>query len=130
VITCLEANFWLNWIINLWFLFWIPSIWTVYLRFRLRLAKFDYTISHIPGKLLYALSRAPTSPVTPDEDNSLQDDAELLVDTVVACLPAIKAHLATYINGQKADHTLIQVGQYCQDGWPSKHEIDPAVKPY
>ena len=32
------------------------------LRFRLRLARFDYTIQHVPGKLLYtadALSRAP-----------------------------------------------------------------------
>ena len=56
--------------------------------------------------------------------------SELLVDTVIACLPASKARLATYINSQKADHTLIQVRQYSQDGWPSKHEIDPAVKPY
>lgn len=33
------------------------------LRFRLRLARFDYTVSHVPGKLMYTadtLSRAPT----------------------------------------------------------------------
>ena len=39
------------------------------LRFRLRLAKFNYTVFHVPGKLLYAadaLSRAPV-PVTGDE---------------------------------------------------------------
>ena len=84
------------------------------LRFRLRLAKFDYTVSHVPGKLLYAadaLSRAPTSSVTP-EDDSLQDDAELLVDTMVTSLPAIVVRL------------------YCQGGWPSKHQIPPQVKPY
>ena len=102
------------------------------LRFRLRLAKFDYTVSHVPGKLLYAadaLSRAPTSPVTP-EDDSLQDDAELLVDTMVTSLPASKARLAVYLNGQKSDHTLTVVRLYCQGGWPSKHQIPPQVKPY
>ena len=39
------------------------------LQFRLRLAKFDYIVSHVPGKLLYtadALSRAPVSPATLD----------------------------------------------------------------
>jgi len=56
------------------------------LHLHLRLAKFDYMVSHVSGKLLYvadALSRAPTYPVTP-EDDSLQDDAEMLVDTKVA----------------------------------------------
>ena len=102
------------------------------LRFRLRLAKFDYTVFHVPRKLLYAadaLSRAPTSPVTP-EDDSLQDDAELLVDTVVTSLPASKARLAVYLNSQKSDHTLTVVRLYCQGGWPSKHQIPPEVKPY
>ena len=103
------------------------------LRFRLRLAKFDYTVSHVPGKLLYAadaLSRAPTSQVTPEEDDSLQDDAELLVDTMVTSLPASKVRLAVYLNGQKSDHTLTVVRLYCQGGWPSKHQIPPEVKPY
>ena len=56
------------------------------LRFRLRLAKYDYTVVHIPGKLLYAadaLSRAPTSPAIPREDDSLQDDAEILAATAL-----------------------------------------------
>ena len=48
------------------------------LQFHLRLAKFDYTVSHVPGKLLYtadALSRAPVSPATLTEDDSFQEDA-------------------------------------------------------
>ena len=67
------------------------------LRFCLRLAKYDYTVVHIPGKLLYAadaLSWAPTSPVTPMEVDSLQDDAELLASIVVSSLPAGKQWLA------------------------------------
>lgn len=50
------------------------------LRFRLRLARFDYSIHHVPGKPLYtadALSRAPR-PVT--GNNTCQEEAEYLMD--------------------------------------------------
>ena len=103
------------------------------LRFRLRLAKYDYSVVHIPGKLLYAadaLSRAPTSPVTPMEDDSLQDDAELLASTVISSLPASKQRLGVYADGQKSDPTISRVRWYCQNGWPGKHEVEPLVKPY
>ena len=103
------------------------------LRFRLRLAKYDYTVVHIPGKLLYAadaLSRAPTSPATPMEDDSLQDDAELLASTVISSLPASKQRLAVYVSGQKSDSTLSRVRWYCQNGWPGKHEVEPTLNPY
>ena len=82
------------------------------LRFRLHLAKYDYTVVHIPGKLLYAtdaLSRAPTSQVTLMEDDSLQDDAELLASTVISSLPAGKQKLAVYVSGQKSYATLSRV---------------------
>ena len=103
------------------------------LRFRLRLAKFDYSVSHIPGKLLYAadaLSHAPTSAVTPADDDSLQDDAELLVDAITSSLPASPERLAVYVSGQKADQALTQVRRCCQTSWPSKQKLDPALKPY
>ena len=103
------------------------------LRFRLRLAKFDYTVFHVPGKLLYtadALSRAPTSPPTPTEDDSLQEDAELFVRTVVSSLPASKGRLAEYQKAQLEDYTLTLVREYCHKGWPAKSTVEPEVKPY
>ena len=75
----------------------------------LHLAKYDYTVVHIPGKLLYAadaLSQASTSSATPMEDDSLQDDAELLASTVMSSLPASKQGLVVYISGQKSDPIL------------------------
>jgi len=103
------------------------------LHFRLRLAKYDYSVVHIPGKLLYvadAFSWVPTSPVTPMEDDLLQDDAELLVSTVISSLPASKQRLGVFVSGQKSDLTLSRVRWYCQHGWPGKHEVEPMVKPY
>ena len=103
------------------------------LRFRLRLAKFDYTVTHVPGKLLYsadALSRAPASPVVPSEDDSLQDDAELFVTTIVSSLPASKGRLVEYQKAQQEDPTLTLVKDYCNKGWPAKETVEPDVKPY
>ncbi len=54
------------------------------LRFRLRLSKFDYTISHVPGKFLYtadALSRTPVDGI--GKEAILQNEAEAMVDAVV-----------------------------------------------
>ena len=63
-------------------------------RFRIRLMQFDYSISYVPGKLLYtadALSRAPqTGESTVDE---VQDEAESLIEAVLAGLPASQQRL-------------------------------------
>lgn len=64
------------------------------------------------------------------EDDSLQDDAELLASTVMSSLPASKLRLAVYVSGQKSDPTLSGVKWYCQNGWPNKHEVELMVKPY
>ena len=57
------------------------------LRFRLRLARFSYTIEHVPGKLLYtadALSQAPQ----PVQDPELQEEAESFAEAKDSALPA------------------------------------------
>ena len=72
------------------------------LRFRLRMAKFDYVIAHIPGKLLYtadALSRAPTSEAG-EEPQQLQEEIEAFVESVTSALPASKQRLEIYHKGQ------------------------------
>ena len=85
------------------------------LQFRLKLTKFDYTVSHVLGKLLYtadALSRAPVSPATLAEDDSLQEDAELFANTVVSSLPASEGQLIKYQMVQQEDPILIKVREY------------------
>ena len=62
------------------------------LRFRLRLARFDYDIAHVPGKLLYTadtLSRAPSS--SEENDTSLQNEAETMMEACMTHLPAREA---------------------------------------
>ena len=101
------------------------------LRFRLRLARYDYSINHTPGKLLYtadALSRAPIN--SPVDDSSLTDEAEYFMDTCIALLPASKTRMDEFAQAQATDPVCSQVIKYCQEGWPTKHNLDGAVKPY
>ena len=88
---------------------------------------------HVPGKLLYTadtLSRAPTSPVTPSEDDSLQDDAELFIAMVTSSLPASEGRLVEYQKAQQEDPTLSKVREYCCKGWPTKDPVELELKPY
>ena len=59
------------------------------LRFLLRLARFNYIVEHLPGKLLYTadvLSRAPTTRAQGNQ--ALTQEAELWIDTIVqSCQP-------------------------------------------
>ena len=59
------------------------------LRFRLHLIRFDYHISHVPGKYLYtanALSRATTLPNSDEEATKLQGEVEWFIQRVVSHL--------------------------------------------
>ena len=93
------------------------------LRFRLRLMRFNYTISHVPGKLLYiadALSRAPVT--KPDKDCvSLQEEVEGSMDSITKYLPATHNRLQQYCSSQASDPICAQVIKYCRFGWPDKH---------
>ena len=62
------------------------------LRFRLR---FDYHITHVPGKYLYAadaLSRAPNNDSLNEEEIKLQEEVEYFIEAVVSHQPVKNAY--------------------------------------
>ena len=102
-------------------------------RFRLRMMRFQFTISHVPGKeLLIAdtLSRAPaTSPITADVQ--LQEETNAYVRMVVQSLPATEQRLHEIKHLQAQDSVCQRVCEFCQTEWPQdKKSIDPATLPY
>lgn len=91
------------------------------IRFRLRMARFDYAIEHVPGKFLYTadtLSRAPIASKDGSED--LQREVEAFVNTVLNTLPTTEKRLEKYCKAQAEDETCAQVKEYCRKGWPKQ----------
>ena len=79
------------------------------LRFRLRLARFDYTIQHVPGKLLVtgdALSRVPLSNAHCAEVKQDQEP-EHIMEVCVKHLPATQQRLSQYKLTQSVDPACV-----------------------
>jgi len=65
-------------------------------RFRLRLMQFNYTISHVPGKMLYTADTLSRAPVDSLDETELNDaKTESFVQTIVSHLPASKDQLSS-----------------------------------
>ena len=91
----------------------IDSLPPTILRFRLRLARFDYTIAHIPGKELCVadtLSPAPTAAVS--NDSELQEEADYLMEVSVCNLPVTGGRLQQYQVAQETDPICTKVRKY------------------
>eukprot|EP00731_Ephydatia_muelleri_P006180 Em0003g428a len=102
------------------------------LRFRLRMARYDYSIEHKPGKQLFTadtLSRAPCPTAT--ADNSIPDsEVELFVEALTSSTPITKSLLERYRSAQQTDPVCTALRQFCLNGWPSKQKITTNLKPF
>ena len=100
------------------------------LRFRLRLARFDYDIEHVPGKHLYTADTLSRSPLSNTGDKTLEELTEAAVDACVANLPASEERLKVLQDAQNSDPVCSLVTKYCRSGWPTKHNASDLVRPY
>ena len=101
-------------------------------RFRLRMMRFHFTISHVPGKDLGTadmLSRAPAGNSTSD-DLLLQNEVTAYVHTVMQSLPATEMQLKRIAQHQKEDTVCRYLLEYCQSGWPQKQQLPAPISPY
>ena len=65
-----------------------------------------------------------------DADTHFNQDTEMFVATVMSCLPAIEKWLTEITQKQEEDEVCKQLKQYCQPGWPNKHQVSETLKPY
>lgn len=86
------------------------------LRFRLRMAKFDYSICHVPGKFLYTADALSRDPIPEQEPTSLQKEVEVFVNSLTKTLPASEQRLETYRQAQEQDEECMQVREYYKIG--------------
>ena len=101
-------------------------------RFRLRMMRYNFTISHVPGKKLLiadTLSRAPCN-IPAHADTLLQEEVRAFVRVVMQSFPATDQRLEQIKTLQKEDSTCREVVQYCQTGWPKASKITPELVPF
>ena len=100
------------------------------LRFRIRLMRFQYSISHVPGKLLYiadTLSRAPLSTSNADE---MTKDTEMFVQAAISGIPASKDYLEEYRKAQSQDIVCSPLMEFCRSNWPTHKQVKGEMKKY
>ena len=102
-------------------------------RLRMRLLRFKYTISHVPGKSLVVadtLSRAPVTKHISEHDNRQNEEIELYVNSVLSEVPASDKRLEEIRERQREDEVCRQMVTYCKDGWPERASCPEALKAY
>ncbi|XP_011406246.1 PREDICTED: uncharacterized protein K02A2.6-like [Amphimedon queenslandica] len=101
-------------------------------RFRIRMLRFHFSISHVPGKDLVIadmLSRAPEG--TPNEqDLLLEEDTRAFIEYIMESLPASEIRLKEIEKEQKKDPVCAKIAQYCTKGWPDKASLSVSLKQY
>eukprot|EP00731_Ephydatia_muelleri_P034154 Em0049g1a len=101
-------------------------------RFRLRLMRYSFTISHVAGKDLAiadALSRAPVSEPTAD-DLLLQKATNAFIDFTMEYHPKSEKGIQRIRRQQEVDAVIKQVARYCLNGWPEKKKLPGPVRAY
>ena len=93
--------------------------------------KYEYSISHVPGKFLFTadtLSRAPSA-VDKDKSATLEEETEAFIAAILSAMPATSDCLEQFWEAQAAN-VISQVINFCQTGWPQKSAVSNMLKPY
>ena len=78
------------------------------------MAKFDYAIAHVPGKLLYTANTLSRDPIPIQEPDSLQEEVETFVYSMTKSLPATEQRMETYRQTQEHDSVCSQVREFAE----------------
>ena len=84
--------------------------------------RFDYSISHVPGKSLHAADALSCAPISGPSDLHSREanQTESFVDNIVLSLPADTDRLLKYWHAQQRDDICSRVIAFCKKGWPKK----------
>ncbi|XP_025999271.1 uncharacterized protein K02A2.6-like [Astatotilapia calliptera] len=99
-------------------------------RLRMRLMRFSYTISHVPGRDIATADVLSRAPVCDTTEGLPEEEINLYVESVIASLPATEPRLREIQTHQDNDSILSQLKKFCVEGWPDKYSIGRVFQPY
>ena len=85
-------------------------------RLRMRLMRFSYTISHVPGKDIATADVLSRAPIENTAEGLQEEEVSLYVDTVMANLPATDKRLKEIETHQDKDTVSHTLKRYCKEG--------------
>ncbi len=97
-------------------------------RFRLRLMRFDYSLSYVPGVTLCTADTLSRFPLKYSESHL--GDIDAFVATVVGSIPIGDIVLEEIRTATATDRHLQDVVHYCQSEWPHTATLSPEVQQY
>ena len=102
-------------------------------RMRMRLMRFHIkSLIHIPGKEMYASNML--SRMIPKDGNAMQNELESEINdyvcSIIDTIPISDKKLQQLIEAQDEDEVTKKVKECCLEGWPEKHQLASAVRPY
>jgi len=88
-------------------------------------------VTHFQGKKMY-IADALSGLQTPGQAVTTVDDEEMKahVASVISSFPASDGRLQQIMEAQEEDPVCRQIETYCYEGWPDKHLLKDAIKPY
>ena len=98
-------------------------------QFRLRMMRYDFSISHVAGKQLLiadALSRSTSQ--NPTEDESLHQEGNAYIKLIMQSLSATEKRMEQIKNLQQEDEACRT--KYCYSSWPDKKSAPAVVRPF
>ena len=100
------------------------------MRFRMRLMRFNYRMTYIPGKDQNTADTLSRSPNDTESESEITGEVESFVNFVISNLPASESRLEE-IRAALSDDPISQalIG-YVKEGWPEKHKLPEVLKPY
>lgn len=102
-------------------------------RFRMRLMRYSYEISHVPGKQFVTpdtLSRMPCANNATDAESALMEDTNIYLAQIRQSFPASKSRLEVIRQELKKDSICSQIMRFHEHGWLRTVQTDDKPRPY
>jgi hypothetical protein len=101
-------------------------------RFKMRLMRFDFSISHVAGEDLNiadTLSRTPVENMS-QSDTDFENETKAFMEVVMSNLPASQNRIELIKTESAKDEICRNLISYCKDGWREKSKLNEKLRPY
>lgn len=99
-------------------------------RLRMRMMRYSYDITYVPGKELLAADALSRAPLTATDPWDLAEEVETFVRFVTSSVPIKVPCLQWLKECQQEDSLCTQLRRFCSKQWPPRRDLCPEAKQF